>query len=192
MGSLDLYKFDKGGKTYYFYLGKRTCDFCDNEIIDPNGILEVSFNKISFFEVGGVKKRLNNPKYNKITKLYHFGCISKVSNKLKGDKFQDFHVIFAYEVPGGSIPVLINNINLREGGNVSVFDAVELPSDSVKDRTVHAGRDSLEGASVGLVDSSRLDELDSSVKDIDGFLASVNDSTPVIAEDKKKLLGGKE
>ena len=169
----NIFTVERNGKKKYFCVSKekeRKCEGCNNFISDVMAIFNYS---------------INNGKG--ILSLYHTNCKNKISKK---GVYQERGLCFFMISPiPNSTPVLFGNKSARpSNNNISVFEASSLPSDKTEDKTLMAGRESLEGAKVGLIDQERLEELESPVKDIDRFLSEVCSSELVIEHEKKPKL----
>ena len=144
----DLFKFTKGGKTYYFFTGERTCSFCNKEITDPIGIIYYFWH---------TKKSSR--------KVLHANC-NKELNKIKevNTISEQYNVLFSVEVPDSAIPVFISPPTLKQGRVKDVFAVADLDSDKTVDKTRYAGRlGSIKGASVGLSQDKRALLLDKEI-----------------------------
>lgn len=147
----------------------RVCSGCKKNINEELGIYSYSLFK-NFRELG----------------IYHNYCKNKISSKAL---YQETGVFFFTDkLVSGAVPVIFSYKGVvQTKNNMTVFDAVDLPSESVVDKTVYAGRESLEGASVGLIDEKRFEELEQPV-DIDDFFLQVKGSKPLIEETKTKRI----
>lgn len=166
----NFYELTRNGKPRYFCLAnplERECYACKKLISDPVGIYAYSL--------------FNN---NRHLGIYHIGCKKKISTK---SNYLEIGLCnFILDRIPGSVPVLFGYKYVKpSNNNITVFDAVDLVTDKTTDKTVHAGRDSLQGCSVGLIDHVRFNELDSDVN-VDFYLDLQKNSKPVV--NKNNLL----
>jgi len=166
----NFYELTNNSKTRYFCLAEeleRECSNCKKLIKEIVGYY--SYNIYN-----------NRAEFG----IYHLSCKNKIPKKANYQETGMF--TFTIERINGFVPVIFGLKSVKSlNNNITVFEASELSSDYVKDKTVHAGRESLEGASIGLLPEEKIKELDSEVNDIDAFLLGVKDSTPII--DKKEI-----
>lgn len=174
----NFFELERHGKKRYFCVADeldRECSSCKKLINESVGLYSYRIFK-------------NRAEFG----VYHLSCKKKITNKADYQEVGLFN--FTIDRIPGSIPVLFGFKSARPtNSNITVFEAVAFPSDKVVDKTDPKNYEgSLGGASVGLLDSARLEELDSSVSDIGGFLSSVGDSgilDPEIIDDEKKQIG---
>lgn len=109
------------------------CDFCNGEVVS-----------------GGINYRYYGRKH-KGEFVVCMGCARDLKKPSSGVIIELKTFVLATESGGELVPVLDQRPVLKDG-DVSVFEAAsELSCVRVIDRTVHAGRVSLEGAKVGLL-----------------------------------------
>ena len=135
----------------YFLIGQHRCDVCRN-YLEGVGVLFMDW----------------RTKGSKIW-LIHGGCKEKISKQVMGTT-EVKTVLLLDKKPSNARPVLIRPPKLVSSSGLSVFDAALRENDSkigsktenyaINDMTVHAGRESWEGASIGAPDMKLLNEKD--------------------------------
>lgn len=113
----------------YFFVGRANCFHCKKDIF-PITILRACWSKKG-------REMLH----------YHPECI-KHFNDNRHILYESKNCLVSDVIPPNSTPILIRPPEMSKG-ELSVFEASELKSDSVVDRTVHANRQSWVGSSVG-------------------------------------------
>lgn len=129
---IDLFKTVKDGKTDLWLVGKHKCSHCGKELFGP-----------AYLCSSWVR--------NNLQPLIQVFCINHVSKRFKMGFVGNIQVVGVIDdVPFRAIRVFLTPPVLTSSRDCSVFDISKLKSDFVVDKTVHAGRFSLEGSSVGV------------------------------------------
>ena len=165
-----LYKKSKGNKVNMFLVGKATCSHCKKEIIAGPAYLCAAWNN-------------HLPQIN----VY---CLQHVIKRPKGRIEDNFPVAVVPFKPARAVKVFLTPHQLTNASDCSVFNVSKLKCDKTKDNTIHAGRDSLEGATIGGTlpppNTSHI-----SLSDADKKLLSFKNETniPFIESNNVKLIG---
>lgn len=176
-------------KAYYYVSNDDTCDICDNKLV---------VDCVWVREVGKNFDRLH---------IFCKSCASKTENdKLVLYDEKNYAIITSF-IPPNSILVLRERISLKStkdfdasftNRNISNFDIKEIDKMGgvTVDKTVYAGRESWEGASIGRDDIiAELEQKDKKSLSVDeglAFLDSIASAKLVIeGEEVKRLEGDK-
>jgi len=124
---------------------ERVCAGCGSLINELAGLYSYSLNKRS--------KSLN---------IYHIKCKKKIPLKVSYNETGVF--TFCNERIPLSTPVIFSYKVIKPSNNdLSVFEAANIVSEEVTDKTVHAGRESFGGSVIGSVSDKKALEMDKEI-----------------------------
>jgi len=166
--------FSPKKKKYYFNNIFKKCHGC-NEIIEDLIIIK---------SIPSLKK----------TTLLHFcsNCFKKT--KIHSQITQSFFCIVSKVLPKDSYPIFNFKITLKpstiNNNEISCFESHKIETETTIDKTKFAGRESLEGAKIGVNINKVIEEKDKGLKGDEGIklLDNIKNSVPAIDYNKRRLL----
>lgn len=162
-------------KGMFFYLGLPQCNICEN---DCKELIHI------FCEWGSKESRVTICCDSNT-------CILKAGRQKipSADVFEKKEALIINKKKEGMEVHFIRPPGMGYAKDMNVYEVAQIETPETEDKTVHAGRESLEGSKVG--DDSYITNEDKK-GDVDNLLVEVKQSKPLIEEEDKDKLEHKE
>ena len=175
MNPVELFSLRKRGITYWFYVGKNNVCYSCKKRLELNGYHVVNWDKKNYW-----------------VRIFCTECLRKKMHSTNADMQEIKPILFATEVPAGSIPCTPQYPGKNSSRNVDVFQAAtkQLAEEEIIDHTKLAGRSegSIEGATIGKALDYDPATVLLSDDGVDKILEFHKYADPAIEEDRKELI----
>ena len=162
--------YNKNTDLYYFTDVNKECDNCFN-IIEDIIYIRVHWDKLG----SGIK-------------YFCFNCQNK--QPIHATVIENRIAVVTEDIPKDSVPNFFNKPILNNATNLTNFDVAlkNLGSETIKDKTVYAGRETWEGTQIGAPDIiAQLEKKDNAINSIEDDFKIFN-AVPLIEQQDKKQL----
>lgn len=162
-------------KTKKYYGVDLECSCCSKEIIGEMAMLHYCW----------FAKKTKRPSKAEIL------CVKCADKKEKLYQVEETYMVICLpeaKMPAGLEPWIHIRCELTDSKKISVFDAAEIKAEKTIDRTRYAGRESFEGAKIGVDPHQAIEQTDSRVADPLKFLKGQKEAKPILPGEGQEML----